>query len=47
MLKKSFTAVGHLTPFLDEEDVPYFAHANEINDAIETVEKYQMRLGMM
>ncbi|MBR92202.1 MAG: galactonate dehydratase [Dehalococcoidia bacterium] len=45
--KRGFTAVGHLTPFLDEErDVPYFkTHANKINDAIETVEKYRNAVG--
>jgi galactonate dehydratase len=38
-----FTAVGHLTPFLDESrDVPYFkTHADKIADAIETVGRYR------
>lgn len=42
-----FTAVGHLTPFLDEErDVPYFkTHANKISDAIDTVRGYREAVG--
>ena len=42
-----FTAVGHLTPFLDEErDVPYFkTHAEKIRDAIETVRRYRETVG--
>ena len=42
-----FTAVGHLTPFLDEErDVPYFkTHAEKIRDAIETVRQYRETVG--
>ena len=42
-----FTAVGHLTPFLDEErDVPYFkTHAEKIRDAIETVGRYREAVG--
>ena len=42
-----FTAVGHLTPFLDEpRDVPYFkTHAAKIRDAIETVRRYREAVG--
>ena len=42
-----FTAVGHLTPFLDEDrDVPYFkTHAEKIRDAIETVRRYRETVG--
>ncbi len=42
-----FTAVGHLTPFLDESrDVPYFkTHADKIADAIETVGRYRDVVG--
>ena len=42
-----FTAVGHLTPFLDESrDTPYFkTHAGKINDAIETVGAYREAVG--
>ncbi len=42
-----FTAVGHLTPFLDESrDVPYFkTHANKIGDAIDTVGAYRDAVG--
>jgi len=45
--ERGFTAVGHLTPFLDEErDVPYFkTHADKIGDAIETVRKYREAVG--
>ena len=44
---RGFTAVGHLTPFLDEDrDVPYFkTHANKIGDAIDTVRKYREAVG--
>ncbi len=44
---QGFTAVGHLTPFLDEDrDVPYFkTHANKIRDAIDTVRKYRDAVG--
>ncbi|MDA1257534.1 MAG: mandelate racemase/muconate lactonizing enzyme family protein [Chloroflexi bacterium] len=44
---QGFTAVGHLTPFLDEDrDVPYFkTHANKIRDAIDTVRKYREAVG--
>jgi galactonate dehydratase len=44
---KGFTAVGHLTPFLDEpRDIPYFkTHANKIRDAIDTVRQYREAVG--
>ena len=44
---KGFTAVGHLTPFLDEQpDVPFFkTYADEIRDAIETVGAYRDAVG--
>ena len=42
-----FTAVGHLTPFLDEaRTVPYFkTHASKIGDAIDTVRQYREAVG--
>ena len=42
-----FTAVGHLTPFLDEaKDVPYFkTHAQKITDAIDAVRQYREAVG--
>jgi galactonate dehydratase len=45
--EKGFTAVGHLTPFLDEpRDVPYYkTHAGKIRDAIETVRRYREAVG--
>ncbi len=45
--KQGFTAVGHLTPFLDEERTkPYFkTHADKIANAIETVQKYRDAVG--
>ena len=45
--ERGFTAVGHLTPFLDEgRDVPYFkTHADKIGDAIETVRRYREAVG--
>jgi galactonate dehydratase len=45
--KRGFTAVGHLTPFLDESrDVPYFkTHADKMQDAIETVRRYREAVG--
>lgn len=45
--KRGFTAVGHLTPFLDEpRDVPYFqTHAKKIRDAIDTVGRYREAVG--
>ncbi len=44
---QGFTAVGHLTPFLDEDpDVPFFkTHADKIRDAIETVGAYRDAVG--
>ena len=44
---QGFTAVGHLTPFLDENpDVPFFkTHADKIRDAIETVGAYRDAVG--
>jgi len=44
---KGFTAVGHLTPFLDEpQDVPYFrTHAQKMGDAIKTVGRYREAVG--
>lgn len=45
--KKGFTAVGHLTPFLDESrSVPFFkTHADKIADAIDTVRRYREAVG--
>jgi galactonate dehydratase len=45
--KKGFTAVGHLTPFLDEpRNVPYFkTYADKIQDAIDTVRSYREAVG--
>ena len=45
--KMGFTAVGHLTPFLDEShDVPYFkTHADKIADAIDAVRQYREAVG--
>ena len=42
-----FTAVAHLTPFLDEErDVTYFkTHAEKMKDAIEAVQQYREAAG--
>ena len=42
-----FTAVGHLTPFLDEpREVPYFrTHVDKMRDAIETVGRYREAVG--
>jgi len=44
---RGFTAVGHLTPFLDESrEVPYFrTHAHKMRDAIETVARYREAVG--
>lgn len=44
---RGFTAVGHLTPFLDEpRSVPYFeTHASKMDAAIETVGRYREALG--
>jgi len=45
--KRGFTAVGHLTPFLDEpRSVPYFkTYADKIADAIDTVRRYREAVG--
>jgi len=45
--KEGFTAVGHLTPFLDESrDVPYFkTYADKIQDAVDTVRRYREAVG--
>jgi galactonate dehydratase len=45
--KSGFTAVGHLTPFLDEpRDRRYFkTHAHKMNDAIEAVGRYREAVG--
>ncbi len=45
--EESFTAVGHLTPFLDEPRTePYFkTHAGKIQDAVETVRAYREAVG--
>ena len=42
-----FTAVGHLTPFLDESHaVPYFkTHADKMQDAIDAVAAYRAAVG--
>jgi galactonate dehydratase len=42
-----FSAVGHLTPFLDESrDVPYFAtHADKMRSAIDRVRQYREAVG--
>jgi galactonate dehydratase len=42
-----FTAVGHLTPFLDEErSVPYFkTHAQKITEAVDAVRQYREAVG--
>jgi galactonate dehydratase len=42
-----FTAVGHLTPFLDEgREVPFFkTHAQKISDAIDAVRQYREAVG--
>ncbi len=44
---QGFTAVGHLTPFLDEpRDHPYFeTHAKKMHEAIETVGRYREAVG--
>lgn len=45
--KLGFTAVGHLTPFLDEDrEVPYFkTHAAKIGEAIDAVRQYREAVG--
>ena len=42
-----FTAVGHLTPFLDESrDIPYFkTYTDKIDDAVDTVRRYREAVG--
>ncbi|MCC6166426.1 MAG: galactonate dehydratase [Caldilineaceae bacterium] len=44
---QGFTAVGHLTPFLDEpHGVPFFkTHVDKMRDAIETVGRYREAVG--
>ncbi len=44
---EGYTAVGHLTPFLDESrNVPYYkTHADKIQDAIQTVAAYREAVG--
>ena len=46
--RQGFTAVGHLTPFLDESrDVPYFkTYAAKIQDAVDTVRRYREATGV-
>ncbi|MGE0688192.1 MAG: galactonate dehydratase [Dehalococcoidia bacterium] len=46
-MAEGFTAVGHLTPFLDEErSVPYFkTHVDKMTDAIDTVGMYREAVG--
>ncbi len=45
--RRGFTAVGHLTPFLDEpREVPYFkTHAGKIAEAIDRVRQYREAVG--
>ena len=45
--KMGFTAVGHLTPFLDESrDKPFFrTHADKMTEAIDTVRRYREAVG--
>lgn len=45
--KSGFTAVGHLTPFLDESrDLPYSkTYADKIDDAVDTVRRYREAVG--
>ncbi len=44
---EGYTAVGHLTPFLDEpRGVPYYkTHSDKIHDAVETVRAYREAVG--
>lgn len=44
---QGFTAVGHLTPFLDESrSIPYFkTYTDKIADAIDTVRRYREAVG--
>ena len=45
--EEGFTAVGHLTPFLDEDRaVPYFkTHVDKMQDAIDAVRQYREAAG--
>ncbi len=45
--KAGFTAVGHLTPFLDEpREIPYFkTHVDKMEDAIDTIRRYREAVG--
>ncbi len=45
--KKGFTAVGHLTPFLDEDrKIPYYeTHAQKVGMAIDRVRQYREAVG--
>ena len=45
--RQGFTAVGHLTPFLDEaRELPYFkTHVDKMRDAIDTVRRYREAVG--
>ena len=45
--RQGFSAVGHLTPFLDEDhDVPFFkTHVDKMRDAIDTVAQYRDAVG--
>ena len=44
---EGFTAVGHLTPFLDESrNIPYYkTHTDRIQDAVQTVAAYREAVG--
>jgi galactonate dehydratase len=45
--RQGFTAVGHLTPFLDEDhSIPFFkTHVDKMRDAIDTVAQYRDAVG--
>ena len=45
--KQGYTAVGHLTPFLDEDrSIPYFkTHVDKMGDAIDAVRQYREAAG--
>lgn len=45
--EQGYTAVGHLTPFLDEDrSIPYFkTHVDKMEDAIEAVRQYREAAG--
>ncbi len=45
--EEGFTAVGHLTPFLDEDrSIPYFkTHVDKMEDAIDAVRQYREAAG--